>query len=639
MEGFHNSHDIKYRDPFGAAKVSQEVYLRLDVKDPVNNLRCYVRIWHDELGAKLYPMACEKWGSCAAYSAKIKMPDDPGLLWYSFVLETMDSRTFYGNNDKISGGTGRMYTSNPEGYQITVYEELKTPSWYKEGVAYQIFPDSFNRGEDWLSCAKADMRPGHKGPKNVLQMDWDDDPFYLRNEKGEIERWTRYGGTLKGITEKLPYLNDLGITVIYLNPIFEAASNHRYDTADFMKIDPGLGDEESFKELALEAEKYGIRIILDGVFNHVGVDSIYFNGYGNYGEGGAARSKDSPYYKWFSFESWPDKYDCWWGVTDLPNVNENDPDYREYICSGDDSVVRHWMRCGAGGFRLDVADELPDEFIEDIRGVMSEENPESVLLGEVWEDASNKVSYGKRRKYFRGRELNSVMNYPFRENAVKFIRGRICAGDMAAAMMNQMENYPPENFYGNLNLIGSHDRERVLTLLGDAPDKDSMNERERGKYRLSKEQRQLAVKRLKILSLMQFTIPGIPCIYYGDEAGMEGYTDPYNRGSYPWGREDTELTAWYKKIISLRKENGVFLKGDFLPAAYTDDVFGFKRTYENETALVLVNRSTSEAHEIEIDVPADTAQDMLGGEIVKTNDGRLKADLSPLGAIVLKSVQ
>ena len=639
MEGFHNSYDIRYRNPFGAAKVSEKVYLRLDVKEPVSGLRCYVRIWHDSEGARLVQMDCDEWGKSAVYSVTLTMPAAPCLIWYSFVLETFEGRYFYGNNERFQGGIGKMYSSNPEGYQITVYKEALTPSWYKEGVAYQIFPDSFSRGSDWLERAKADAKPLRKGPKKVIQMDWDDDPFYIRDEAGAIERWTGYGGTLEGIKDKLPYLSGLGITVIYLNPIFEAASSHRYDTADFMKIDPGLGDEESFKALVDEAKEYGIRIILDGVFNHVGRDSIYFNAFGNYGEGGAARDRNSPYYKWFSFENWPDKYDCWWGVTDLPNINENDPDYKEYIVTGKDSVIRRWMRTGIGGFRLDVADELPDEFIEDIRRVIKEEDKEGVLLGEVWEDASNKISYGQRRRYFQGSELDSVMNYPFRENGLKFITGKITAGQMAASLMNQMENYPHENFYGNLNLIGSHDRERALTYLGGAPDKDSLSERAKEKFRLSPENRALAVKRLKLLVLMQFSLPGLPCIYYGDEAGMEGYTDPFNRASYPWGREDKEIIDYYKQIIKIRKENEAFLKGSFLPLAYNDNVFGLRREYEAEIVYVFVNRSTDETEEFEIDAPAASAENLLNGDNIKTSVDKLTVVLKPMDKIVLKFIQ
>ena len=639
MEAFHNSYDLNYRNPFGAAQAASEVYLRLDVKEPQTGLRCYVRIWHDTEGARLLPMLCDEWGATAKYSVKVKMPEEPCLIWYSFVLETFDKRTFYGNNEKFSGGMGKMYSSNPEGYQITVYNYAPAPRWYKEGVAYQIFPDAFARGEDWLERACADALPGRKGPKKVIQMDWDDSPFYIRNESGAIERWTGYGGTLEGIKNKLPYLNELGITVIYLNPVFEAASVHRYDTADFMKIDPGLGDEASFKALCDAASEYGIRIILDGVFNHTGRDSKYFNAFGNYGTLGAAQSKDSEYYKWFSFENWPDKYDCWWGVKDLPNVNENEPSYREYICTGEDSVIRHWMRLGASGFRLDVADELPDDFIEDIRRVIKEENEDGVLLGEVWEDASNKISYGVRRKYFLGSELDSVMNYPFRTNALDFMKGKITAPGFVSALMNQMENYPRENFYANLNLIGSHDRERALTVLGDAPDKDSLNDRQKETYRLSEQQRSLGKKRLEALCALQFSLPGIPCIYYGDEAGVEGYTDPYNRSSFPWGREDKELTDFYKKLISIRKESKALTEGSFLPMAYGDNVCAFIRTYENETVSVFVNRSAEESAEFEIAAPVQRAQDLLTGNTFEASDGKVRISLKVLDKIVLKFIQ
>lgn len=639
MEGFHNSQNIEYKNPFGAVEASGKVFLRLDVHDPVQGLICYVRLWHDELGARLIPMTCEKWGSTAVFSAEITMPEEGCLVWYSFVLENFERRLFYGNNEGNMGGVGKMYSSNPISYQITVYEPSKTPDWYKEGIAYQIFPDSFNRGKDWAQRAADSVRPGHKGPKKLLQMDWDDTPFYLREENGCIERWAGYGGTLLGIKEKLPYLKDLGITVLYLNPIFEAASNHRYDTADYLKIDPGLGDEEGFKDLVREAKKCGIHIILDGVFNHVGVDSIYFNGFGNYGEGGAAQSKDSPYYKWFNFSHWPDQYDCWWGVTDLPQVNETEPSYREFIVTGKDSVIRHWMRTGIDGFRLDVADELPDEFIQDIKTVMKEENPDSVLMGEVWEDASNKISYGKKRKYFFGKELDSVMNYPFRDNSIAFMKGKISAGEFVRDLMSQMENYPKENFYGNFNLIGSHDRERVLTLLGDAPDKEELTESEKEKFRLSPEKRELAVKRLKLLSLMEFTMPGIPCIYYGDEAGMEGYADPFNRAGYPWGREDKEIQDHYRFLIKLRKESPIFSRGEYLPVALSEQVYSCIRKYEEEEIAVVINRNIFGNEHVSLAAKTPKALDLLTGNTLEASEGKLDLDLAPLGSCVLKFIQ
>lgn len=638
MEGFHDSHNIEYRNPFGAVPVSGKVFLRLDVKDPVQGLICFVRIWHDDYGAKLLQMNCDEWGSTARFSVEVEMPVEGGLIWYSFVLENYEGRVFYGNNEAGLGGTGKMYGSNPRSYQITVYRPTETPNWYKEGIAYQIFPDSFNRGADWTKRQADDIREGHKGPKKILQLDWDDTPFYMKNEKGEIERWAGFGGTLTGIKEKLDYLKELNVTVLYLNPIFEAASTHRYDTADFLKIDPGLGDEESFKELVAECKMRGIHVILDGVFNHTGKDSIYFNGYGNYGEGGAAHDKESPYYKWYNFENWPDKYECWWGVTDLPQVNETEPAYRDFICGEGDSVVRHWMKTGISGWRLDVADELPDEFIALIRKAMTEEDPDSVLMGEVWEDASNKVSYGQKRRYFLGDELHSVMNYVFRDNALDFMLGRISAGQFRAVLMSQMENYPRENFYGNFNLIGSHDRERILTLLGDAPEKEALTEREAEAFRLSEDKRALAAARLKALSLIQFTLPGLPCIYYGDEAGIQGFKDPYNRGTYPWGREDEDILSHYRFITKLRTEHPVFAKGEYIPKAYTDHVYGCVRKDENEYIDVAVNRGIFETENVEIAAMSEKAVNLLTGETVSATDGKFTVTLPPLGAIVFLSV-
>ncbi len=313
------------------------------------------------------------------------------------------------------------------------------------------------------------------------------------------------GRNARGIEEKLPYLASLGVTVLYLNPIFEAASNHRYDTADYTRVDPLLGRKKDFESLCEAARKRGIRIVLDGVFNHTGADSVYFDKFGNYGTAEKYRS-------WFRFgDQYRHGYECWWDVPDLPNVEENDPSFREFLC-GEDGVVRRWLRRGASGWRLDVADELPDSLIRDIRAAMKEEKEDSLLLGEVWEDASNKVSYGALREYFLGSELDATMHYPFRTAVLDFLLGKIHAQAACDAFWTIQEHYPKENLYAALNLIGSHDRARVLTVLGGD------------------------VNALKMAMFLQFALPGVPSIYYGDEAGMTGGTDPYNRGSFPWGK-------------------------------------------------------------------------------------------------------
>ncbi len=322
MYAYHNSHSLDYRKPFGAVPAGSSFMLWLDVVDPQPGQKCYVRLWHDETGVTLVPMRCDSWGQRARFSAVLTAPEEGCLLWYSFILEDFDSRSFYGNAPDGLGGEGRMYGSNPRSYQVTVYVPSVTPDWFKNGIAYQIFPDRFFRGQDWIQRQKDAIRPDDwRGPRHLLQLDWNDAPFYVRAQDGSIARWTSFGGTLEGIREKLGYLQSLGVSVLYLNPVFCGASNHKNDTADYLHIDPALGDDESFQRLVVEAKALGIHIILDGVFNHTGADSIYFNLRGNYGPGGAAQDPDSPYASWYHFNHWPNDYDCWWGIKDLPSVN------------------------------------------------------------------------------------------------------------------------------------------------------------------------------------------------------------------------------------------------------------------------------------------------------------------------------
>ena len=639
MNVYHNSHDLRDRNPFGAVPTGTRIELGLDVTDPPAGASCFVRVWEKDQGAALVPMTCVSWGQTARFTAAITAPEEGCLLWYSFVIEGMGQpRSYYGNNAAGLGGPGQMYDSSPKSYQITVYRPNSTPDWYKYGIAYQIFPDRFFRGEDWLRRQKEGSHPAiWKGPRHILQRDWNDTPFYCRNEKGEITRWAVFGGTLEGIREKLLYLKSLGVTVLYLNPIFEAASNHKYDTSDYLKVDPSLGDDDSFQALVDAARELDIRIILDGVFSHTGADSRYFNRLGNYDTVGACQSQDSPYYKWYRFRHWPDDYECWWGVTDLPNVEELEPSYRQFIYGEGDSVIRHWLRKGIGGWRLDVADELPDEFIKGIRAAMEEEAPDSVLLGEVWEDASNKESYGRQREYLLGEELQSTMNYPFRSAAIDFMLGKLDPEGFRAKLMSLKENYPRDNFYGALNVIGSHDRERILTTLGEAPEEQKLTELQRELYRLADDRYDLARRRLKMLSLIQFTMPGVPCIYYGDEAGVQGYTDPFNRGPYPWGREDQELLVHYRMLAALRQQYPVLARGEYEPQAFGGHVYGCRR-WDGETQVqVLVNRGIFEHETVRLSMAAPYALELISAQWLEPDgDGMLTIQLEPLTGVVIQ---
>ena len=642
MRAIHNTTSIAYRTPFGACPLGESVTLSIDVRDE-ESPQAEIRVWVDGEGETLYPMkpeVREENGECVVRLTGTFTPESTQIIWYYFNITAADGSVWrYGARNECSVGEGAFANGEPRSFQITVYEPREErPLWYQHGIVYQIFPDRFERGTNWRELAQASLDQHRNGPGRRLVEDWGMTPTYDKDQYGRISTWDFYGGNLDGVREKLPYLKSMGISVIYLNPIFEAASNHRYDTADYMRIDPMLGDKQTFVRLCDAAREMGISIILDGVFNHTGCDSRYFNKYGNYPEVGAFQSAESPYASWFKLAGASDgEYQCWWGVDDLPDVDESAPSYREFIC-GEDGVVRTWLRLGAAGWRLDVADELPDDFIADIKAAALAEKPDALVIGEVWEDASHKVSYGMLRKYLQGSELDGVMNYPFCSSLLDFITNKCTAGNIADRMEELYENYPREAFLSCLNLLGSHDRERVLTTLGDAPAKETLSDEQRRDYRLPEGQRSLAVSRLWVAALLQMTMPGVPCVYYGDDAGVEGYTDPYNRATYPWGREDEDCRTIYRNAIAVRKSlPEVFADGDFKPFAVNDDVFGFTRTLDGVTVCVLANASLKDPHVVSVPMHGPEVDDIVQGKKPEVSgDGKsCSVHLWPLGTSVL----
>ena len=637
MRVYHDSRDPNCRKPYGAVIAGGAVSLSIEIWD-AQIARCTCRLWIDGEGETLVPMTREESAERARFSCDIKL-NEPSITWYSFIIELSDgSVKRYGAAQGRTGGEGQLYDYEPPSFQITVYKERKAPRWYKDGIVYLVFPDRFRRGEGWRQLAQKAVPGIHKnGPARVVEEDWYKPPMYKRNEKGEVISWDFYGGTLSGIREKLGYLKELGVTVLYLNPIFEAASNHRYDTGNYMQVDPLLGGDDAFKELAAEARRMGISIILDGVFNHSGSDSLYFNIYGNYPTLGASQSKDSPYRDWYRFDNSPTGYECWWGVADMPNFEESNSDFRKLIFEGEDSVVRTWLRAGARGWRLDVADELPDSFIAGIKSaVIDELGDDGLLLGEVWEDASNKVSYGSLRRYLLGDELDSVMNYPLRKSLYDFLLGKSSSSEVRETLESLKENYPREAFYSALNLMGSHDRLRIMTAMGGAPDESTMSEQERGEYRLTDGMRGLAKGRIWLATLIQMTMPGVPCIYYGDEAGMEGYSDPFNRAGYPWGRQDVDLLNIYRNAISIRKLSPLFVDGDFSTVdCGSEDVFCFLRRLDGESAAVLINRSLSETRTVRFPADGKEAAEIVGGHPFSIEEGEVIISLYPMGSAVI----
>ena len=496
---------------------------------------------------------------------------DCGLYFYHFRI---------GKREAGMGELRRLSFAQPvRDWQLLIFaEDFTTPDWFKGGVMYQIFPDRFYR-EGALPVA---------GKGKWMHKEWNEMPAFRANAQGKILNNDFFGGNLKGIAEKLPYLVQLGVTSLYLNPVFRAYSNHRYDTGDYMQIDPLLGSEEDLIELAQQCKKRGIRLILDGVFNHTGDDSRYFNKYGNYDSVGAYQSKQSPYYDWFTFRSYPDKYDSWWGIDVLPAVNENSPSYREFI-TGENGVLRHWLRAGIAGWRLDVADELPDEFVEEIRSAAKAENDSAIIIGEVWEDASNKIAYSKRRRYFQGKELDSVMNYPLKNAIINFVTTNDVSQFRETVAMLR-DNYPKCVLDSLMNILGTHDTFRILTALGGVP---AQNKEEMSVTKLNREQRAAAKERLKAASILQYTVFGVPCVYYGDEAGMEGYADPFCRCPFPWDSIDEDLHVHYKKLGKIRKNFSVFFDSEYKELFSDKNCVVYERRKGDEVIVVCVNRGSN----------------------------------------------
>jgi len=600
---FHSRNPI-YRNPTGAVQAHTNIHFKLLVP---REFRCSAaRLMVGEeftkqvktLGLFWCGMNGEdhEWWECDF------TPEQSGLYFYRFEIDTW--RGTLGITSRFGGESGIDEFGAPEGecWQLTVFEsQYQTPDWLSGGIMYQIFPDRFYRSGTTKYNVPQDR---------YLHQRWGSQPEWRPNHQGEITNSDYFGGDLEGIIQKLDYLQSLGITCIYLNPIFEAHSNHRYDTADYTKVDPLLGTKEDFKRLCKEANKRGIHIMLDGVFNHTGSDSIYFNRKGRYQTLGAYQSQESPYYDWYQFYQWPEQYACWWNFETLPNVNEANETYNAYI-NGTDGVIQTWLKAGADGWRLDVADELPDLFLDDITKAAKQVKPTSMILGEVWEDASNKMAYGQRRRYLLGKQLDSVMNYPFREAIIGFLTGKNPA-EMMELIMTVLEHYPPSAIHLLMNHIGTHDTERILTVLGGEP----LNGRDRewqSKTKLSQEQRSKGLALLKLASLMQYTLPGIPCVYYGDEAGMEGYRDPFNRGCFPWGHEDAELVNWYRSLGKIRHSCEVLKQGTLEPYYADDDCFVYVRSDEavGQKLLVAVNR-TAQRKQLCMVQEWETASALLG---------------------------
>lgn len=524
MSFFYDSFNPEYKMPFGCVSPGEKCRIIVKEDGLEQEGRLFFEIYREDGFALFLPMTKMQDSFLCEFSLS-----KAGLYFYRFRLKTCGYEVLLG-----MGEDRKKLCENGAEFQIScIPKEFETPQSFRGKIMYQIFPDRFFKsGECDLSNKLTPFR---------LHENLKEDPVLGPDFDGS---WNNdfYGGNLKGIEEKLPYLASLGVGILYLNPIFFAFSNHRYDTADYKRIDPLLGNERDFISLCKAAHRLGMKVILDGVFSHVGADSIYFDAKHRFGSG-AVSSASSSYREWFDFQNYPDRYTCWWNILTLPCVKEMTPSYLEYVIDGKDSVIEHWMSLGADGFRLDVADELPDEFIQRLRKKMKAINKDSFLIGEVWEDASNKISYGIRRTYFTCGELDSVMNYPFRQLILSLFRREITAEKFEIGVMTILEHYPSQVLPCLMNSLSTHDTPRIRSELASFLQEDTV---ERALY---------------AAAFLQFLLPGIPCIYYGDEVGMAGERDPLNRRYFEWGKENGNLTEFYKKLGELRSENPVLQTG------------------------------------------------------------------------------
>ncbi len=548
-----------------------------------NGKECLLILYHDKSGKEfVYPMV--RVGELFSVTLENLQV---GLYFYYFKCDGK----FYGRDEYLNAKRYSLINELQK-YQLTIYKsDFKTPDWIKGGVIYQIFPDRFNKSKTASVENKSKMRV------------WGETPEWKPNEKGKILNDDFFGGNFKGIEEKLPYLKGLGVTAIYLNPISESYSNHRYDTSNYLKFDKLLGTDEEFRSLVSTAKKSGIEIIFDGVYNHTGDDSVYFNKYGTYSELGAYQSEKSKYYNWYTFQKFPNLYTSWWGINVLPTINKNSVEFENFIT---DEVLDRYFSFGVSGVRLDVVDELPSNFVKKIRKSVKKSNENALIIGEVWEDASNKIAYSRRCEYFWGDELDSVMNYPLKNALIKYLN----TGDsdlLRKTVLEQIHNYPPCVLNALMNILGTHDTPRIFSVLSGVKipdDRESLST-----FKLSNVERERAKNRLKQALCFIFTIYGVPTVYYGDEWAFEGGKDPFNRACMEFDGEDKEIISLIKKLSLIRKENPVFKDGKTEIKYCKDGVFAFTRKSETELITVILNSGN-----YSFSVDGNGAYDLVSGK-------------------------
>lgn len=569
-----NSRKIECKSPYGAVKCGEKLSLHFPIASWVSVDKMFVFIRLGDVSTPVEMRFEKSENGFSVYTADYVF-DAAGIYYYRFEMRNRDGVWYYGRGENGESVCGENL---PE-WQLTVYKSTyKTPDFAKGNIIYHIFVDRFNRADGVKTKRKYRLHECFSESPEVVSAD------------GKYYADDFFGGNFNGIREKLDYLEELGVGIIYLSPIFKAYSNHRYDTGDYMKVDELLGTEDDFKRLLDSAHEKGMKIILDGVFNHSGADSLYFNKFGTYDSLGAYQSKSSPYYDWYYFKKFPDEYACWWGCDNVPDLNKSNKDYRALVF-GKNGVVEKWQKLGADGWRLDVVDELPIDFVNLLIKKIKSVNKDALVIGEVWEDASTKVSYGELRPYLLGDQLDGTMNYPFMNAIIAYVRD----GDekfFKDTVQSILENYPKETVYCLMNSLGTHDTVRIINALSDVRAHGWSKTHKLG-YKLPDSEYEKAKKKLYLASVLQFTLPGIPSIFYGDEAGLQGFDDPINRRPYPWGSEDEEILAHYKKLGRIRRENRAVFSGGF-NMRDENGLVAYERAGGDDEILIAVNAGSDD---------------------------------------------
>lgn len=564
-----NSRKIECKSPYGAVKCGEKLSLHFPIASWVSVDKMFVFIRLGDVSTPVEMRFEKSENGFSVYTADYVF-DAAGIYYYRFEMRNRDGVWYYGRGENGESVCGENL---PE-WQLTVYKSTyKTPDFAKGNIIYHVFVDRFNRADGVKTKRKYRLHESFSESPEVVSAD------------GKYYADDFFGGNFNGIREKLDYLEELGVGIIYLSPIFKAYSNHRYDTGDYLKVDELLGTEDDFKRLLDAAHEKGMKIILDGVFNHSGADSLYFNKFGTYDSLGAYQSKSSPYYDWYYFKKFPDEYACWWGCDNVPDLNKSNKDYRALVF-GKNGVVEKWQKLGADGWRLDVVDELPIDFVNLLIKKIKSVNKDALVIGEVWEDASTKVSYGELRPYLLGDQLDGTMNYPFMNAIIAYVRD----GDekfFKDTVQSILENYPKETVYCLMNSLGTHDTVRIINALSDVRAHGWSKTHKLG-YKLPDSEYEKAKKKLYLASVLQFTLPGIPSIFYGDEAGLQGFDDPINRRPYPWGSEDKEILMHYRKLGRIRRENRAVFSGGF-NMRDENGLVAYERAGGDDEILIAVN--------------------------------------------------